>query len=142
MSKIGMEFWRIKYEVNKRVAMITLNGPEKLNAFTGIMRDELIQAFDQERLMTEAQELAQDIADNTSAVSVALSRQLLWRMLGVDHPMEAHRIDSKCMYYMGKSEDAKEGVASFREKRQATFEMKPSKDMPDFYPWWKGRPFK
>jgi enoyl-CoA hydratase/carnithine racemase len=261
--RIGMEFEQIKYEVNKRVGIITLNRPEKLNAFTGIMRNELIQAFDQadqddevrvvivtgagrafcagadlsgggfefalrskepleghrdggglvalrifemkkpiiaaingaavgvgitmtlpmdfriasdnakfgfvfarrgivpeacsswflprmvgisramewvltgrvfssqealdhglvsrvfpqERLMPEAQELAQEIADNTSAVSVALSRQLLWQILGADHPMEAHRIDSKCMYYMGKSEDAKEGVASFREKR-------------------------
>jgi len=95
-----------------------------------------------ERLMAETPELAQEIADNTSPVSIALSRQLLWRMLGADHPMEAHRIDSKCMYYMGKSEDAKEGVASFREKRQAMFKMKPSQDMPDFYPWWEGRPFK
>ena len=282
-----MEFEQIKYEVNKRVGIITLNRPEKLNAFTGIMKNELIQAFDQadqddevravivtgagrafcagadlsgggfevtqkkttleehrdgggllalrifemkkpviaaingaavgvgitmtlpmdfriasenakigfvftrrgivpeacsswflprivgisramgwiftgrvfssqeaheyglvskvlpqERLMAEAWELAQEIADNTSAVSVALSRQLLWQMLGADHPMEAHRIDSKCMYYMGKSEDGKEGVASFREKRQASFKMKPSKDMPGFYPWWKERSFK
>jgi enoyl-CoA hydratase/carnithine racemase len=100
------------------------------------------RVFPQERLMAEAQELAQEIADNTSAVSVALSRELLWQMLGADHPMEAHRIDSKCMYYMGKSPDSREGVASFLEKRKAAFKMKPSKDMPGFYPWWKEPPFK
>ncbi len=92
--------------------------------------------------MQAAHELAKEIADNTSAVSVALSRQLLWRMLGADHPMEAHKIDSKCIYYMGKSADSFEGVTSFFEKRPANFQMKPSSDMPEFYPWWEERPFK
>jgi enoyl-CoA hydratase/carnithine racemase len=93
-------------------------------------------------LLPTAQALAREIADNTSAVSVALSRQLLWRMLGADHPMEAHRIDSKCVYHMGRSPDSHEGVSSFLEKRTPTFTMKPSRDMPDFYPWWQERPFK
>jgi len=95
-----------------------------------------------EELIPTARELACEIAENTSAVSVALSRQLLWRMLGADHPMEAHKIDSKCIYYMGKSSDAYEGVNSFLKKRPANFTMKPSTDMPDFYPWWEERPFK
>jgi enoyl-CoA hydratase/carnithine racemase len=94
-----------------------------------------------EQLLPKAQELAREIADNTSAVSVALSRQILWRMLGADHPMEAHKIDSRCVYYMGKSLDCYEGVSSFREKRPPLFKMKPSQDMPDFYPWWKDRHF-
>lgn len=95
-----------------------------------------------EKLLPTARELAREIADNTSAISVALSRQLLWRMLVADHPMEAHKIESKCLYYMGQSPDAHEGVTSFLEKRPPRFNMKPSMDMPDFYPWWKERPFK
>jgi enoyl-CoA hydratase/carnithine racemase len=93
-------------------------------------------------LLTTAYEIAREIADNTSAVSVALARHLLWRMLGADHPMEAHKLDSKCIFYMGHAPDSYEGVMSFLEKRPAEFTMKPSSDMPDFFPWWEERPFK
>jgi enoyl-CoA hydratase/carnithine racemase len=95
-----------------------------------------------EGLIESARALAREIADNTSAVSVALSRQLLWRMLGADHPMEAHKIDSKCIYWMGKSPDAYEGVTSFFEKRPPRFGLRPSADLPDFYPWWTERKFR
>ncbi|MDJ0848128.1 MAG: crotonase/enoyl-CoA hydratase family protein [Myxococcota bacterium] len=93
-------------------------------------------------LLPTARALAAEIADNTSAVSVALSRQLLWKMLGADHPMEAHRLDSQGIYAMGRSPDGYEGVQSFLEKRSARFGMKVSSDMPDFYPWWKEPPFR
>ncbi len=92
-------------------------------------------------LLERARELAREIAENTSAVSVALARQMLWKMLGADHPMEAHRIDSQAIYAMGRSPDGYEGVKSFLEKRPARFEMRVSKDMPDFYPWWRPRSF-
>lgn len=95
-----------------------------------------------EDLLGAARALAREIASNTSALSVALSRQMLWRMLGADHPMEAHKIDSRAIYFMGRSPDAAEGVTSFLEKRAARFPMRPSKDMPSFYPWWKERSFK
>jgi enoyl-CoA hydratase/carnithine racemase len=94
-----------------------------------------------DELLPAARALAREIADNTSAVSVALSRQLLWRMLGADHPMEAHRLDSKAIFSMGRSPDAYEGVASFLEKRPPRFSMKVSRDLPAFFPWWKERPF-
>lgn len=92
-------------------------------------------------LLPTARELAREIAANTSAVSVALARQLLWKMLGADHPMEAHRVDSKAIYTMGRSPDAYEGVSSFLEKRAPNFTMKVSSEMPDFFPWWKERRF-
>ena len=95
-----------------------------------------------ENLMQTAREIAREISDNTSPVAITLTRQLLWRMLGADHPMDAHKIDSKCMYYMGRSPDSTEGALSFFEKRPPTFRMKPSSDLPDFYPWWPDRPFK
>jgi enoyl-CoA hydratase/carnithine racemase len=90
-----------------------------------------------DQLLPAAHELAREIVDNTSAVSVALTRQMMWRMLGEPHPMSAHRIDSRGINYMGASADANEGVMSFLEKRPANFTMKPSEDMPDFYPWWE-----
>ena len=94
-----------------------------------------------EALLDTARGLAREIADNTSAVSVALARQLLWRMLGADHPMEAHKVDSKCIFWAGQQADAKEGVTSFLEKRPARFTLRPSRDMPPFYPWWAERKF-
>jgi enoyl-CoA hydratase/carnithine racemase len=89
-----------------------------------------------EALLPAARELAREIADNTSAVSVALIRQMLWRMLGADHPREAHRLDSLGMWHTGRSADAHEGITSFLEKRPPRFAGRPSKDMPPFYPWW------
>jgi enoyl-CoA hydratase/carnithine racemase len=95
-----------------------------------------------EGLLEAARALGREIADHTSAVSVALSRQLLWRMLGADHPMEAHKIDSKCIFWMGKSADAYEGVMSFLEKRPARFTLSPTRDLPPFCPWWPERRFR
>jgi enoyl-CoA hydratase/carnithine racemase len=89
-----------------------------------------------EALLPAAHELAHEIADNTSAVSVALIRQMLWRMLGADHPRQAHRLDSLGMWHTGRSADAHEGVTSFLEKRPPRFTGRPSQDMPPFYPWW------
>ena len=94
-----------------------------------------------EALLPRAREIAREIVDNTSAVSIALSRQMMWKMLGASHPMEAHQIDSQAIAFMGKNPDAYEGVQSFLEKRAPKFEMKVSSDLPDFYPWWKDPAF-
>jgi enoyl-CoA hydratase/carnithine racemase len=94
-----------------------------------------------DELLPTARALAAEIVQNTSAVSVALSRQLLWKLLGADHPMEAHKLDSQAIYEMGRSPDGYEGVQSFLEKRPARFTMKVSKDLPAFFPWWKPRRF-
>ena len=92
---------------------------------------------DGDALMAEARRLAREIADNTSAVSVALSRQMLWRMAGESHPQRAHEIESRAIYWTGRSDDAKEGVLSFIEKRPARFSLSPVRDMPPGYPWWE-----
>ncbi len=95
-----------------------------------------------EALLPAAYALAREIADHTSAVSVALARQMLWKLLGADHPMEAHRLDSLGMFWTGRAADAREGVAAFLDKRPARFTGRPSKDMPPFYPWWTPRSFR
>jgi len=93
-------------------------------------------------LMDEAKSIAREIIENTSPVSVSMTRQMLWKMLGADHPMEAHKIDSRAIYELGKGDDTKEGVNSFLEKRAPDFPSKVSQDMPDFYPWWEEKEFK
>lgn len=90
-----------------------------------------------DELLPAAYALAREMADGTAPVSVALSRQMLWRMLGASDPMEAHRVDSRAIASRGASEDAKEGVLSFLEKRPAAFPLRVSDGMPDFYPWWE-----
>ena len=94
-----------------------------------------------DELLPAAYELAREIADNTAPVSVALTRQMLWRMSAAPHPMYAHRIDSRSIQARGESADAKEGVTSFLEKRPAEFPNRVSTDMPDFFPWWDEPPF-
>ncbi len=88
-------------------------------------------------LLHAAEDLAREIADNTSAVSVAMTRAMMYRLASADHPMEAHKIDSRAIYRLSRGKDAKEGIASFLEKRNPMYPGKVSEDMPDFYPWWE-----
>jgi enoyl-CoA hydratase/carnithine racemase len=88
----------------------------------------------QGEVLEAAYALAREIADNTAPVSVALARRLLWTMLGAEHPMEAHRADSRAMFARGRSDDAREGVTAFLEKRDAQFPDKVSDGLPDVFP--------
>jgi len=87
-----------------------------------------------DELLPAARAIASEIAENTSAVSVALTRQMLWRMLGADHPMEAHKVDSRGILARGRAADAREGVTSFLEKRSPHFPDTVSADLPDIFP--------
>jgi enoyl-CoA hydratase/carnithine racemase len=99
----------------------------------GLVRQVLPAA----ELLPAAQALALEIVQNCAPVSVALNRQMMWRMLGAEHPMEAHRVDSRAIFSRGASADAKEGVVSFLEKRPAHFANTVSADMPPWFPWWQ-----
>ncbi len=92
-------------------------------------------------LLDAAGALAREIADNAAPVSVALARMMMWRMLGAEHPMVAHRADSRGMYYRGRSADAAEGIASFLEKRPAQFPDRVSDGLPDVMPGWTAPDF-
>ncbi len=94
-----------------------------------------------EDLLAQARQLAAEIRDNTAPVSVALIRHMMWRMLDAEHPMDAHKIDSRGIYHRGRSADAREGVQSFLEKRPAEFSLNVSSDMPEYFPWWEEREF-
>jgi len=109
--------------------------PEALEA--GLVRSIHPKA----ELLDVARTLGREIAESTAPVSVALSRQMLWRMLGADHPMEAHKVDSRAIDTRGRSDDVREGVTSFLEKRPAVYPMKVSDGLPDWYPWWSPREF-
>ena len=98
----------------------------------GLVRS--VHAADQ--LLDAAYGIAREIADNTAPVSVALSRQMLWRMMGASHPMEAHRVDSRGIQQRGRSADSREGVTSFLEKRPAQYPDTVSAGLPEIFPNW------
>ena len=94
-----------------------------------------------EQLIDRALAVANEFTAESSQISIALTRQMMWRMLGADDPMEAHKIDSRGVFELGQSGEAIEGVKSFLEKRPPSFPGKVSKDMPSFYPWWDEKEF-
>lgn len=95
-----------------------------------------------DQLLLTARALAREIAEKAAPVSIALIRQMMWRMLGADDPMEAHKIESRGIYDRGRSVDVKEGITAFLEKRPAVFKGRVSADMPDYFPWWTDREYK
>jgi len=97
---------------------------------------------DKEELLDAAGAIATDIVKNVAPVSAAVTRQMIWRLLSIPHPMYAHRVDSRAIQALGSAEDAKEGVMSFLEKRPPQFRGKVSSDFPDIWPEWNAPEFK
>jgi enoyl-CoA hydratase/carnithine racemase len=95
-----------------------------------------------DELLPAARALAKEFVDNSSAVSMTLTRHMMWRMLGASHPLDAHEIDTAGMNALGQSSDAKEGITAFLEKRPANFKDKVTQHLPKFFPWWKERTFR
>ena len=100
------------------------------------------QLCEPEEVYPTAFALAKELAENTAPVSVALVRQLMWSMQAATHPMDAHEIESRLLYWVGQQKDAEEGITSFLEKRAPRYSMSPTKDLPEFYPWWPKRTFR
>jgi enoyl-CoA hydratase/carnithine racemase len=107
-------------------------------ALRGRLVNEVVNA---DVLLSRARAIAAEIRDNTAPVAIALIRQMMWRLSALDHPMEAHKVDSRGIYARGQSGDVREGVASFLEKRPAKFPDKVSSGMPRYFPWWQERPY-
>ncbi len=104
-------------------------------------RGGLVEVVPDGELLDRARTMASEIAVHSAPVSVAVTRQLLWRGLTFDHPMEAHRADSRAMQALGAMADAQEGVNSFLDKRAPEWSLRPSQDTPEVFPWWEERSF-
>jgi enoyl-CoA hydratase/carnithine racemase len=90
-----------------------------------------------EELLPAARALAKEFRDGTAPVAVAIARRMLWQMLADGSPAKAHALDSEALHFLGRSDDVREGVVSFLEKRDPVFPMRVSRDMPDFYERWR-----
>lgn len=95
-----------------------------------------------DELLPAARSLAQEFVDNSSSVSIAMIRHMMWRMLSAPHPIDAHEVDTAVIAALGKSADAREGITAFLEKRKANFTDRVSQNMPAFFPWWQDRAFR
>jgi enoyl-CoA hydratase/carnithine racemase len=100
------------------------------------------EVVEPDQLLARSQAIAREYSERTAPVSVAVSRQLLWRMMGAYDPFDAHEIECQALSALRTQADAGEGAKSFLEKRPPQFTMRPSKDMPESHPWWPQREFK
>jgi enoyl-CoA hydratase/carnithine racemase len=133
--------WFLSRLVGMQTALEWCYTGRVFNAQEALQRGLVRSVHEPDELLPAARALAREIADNTAPVSIALTRQMLWRMAGAEHPMMAHRIDSRAIQARGRAADAQEGVSSFLEKRTPVYPNQVSSDMPEFFPWWTEPPF-
>lgn len=137
----GASTWFLPRLVGVSKAMQWCSGGAVFCADEALAAGLVSEVVAPDALLPAARRIALEMTTHSAPVSVALIRQMTWRMLTADHPMEAHRIESRALYELGRSADAKEGVAAFLEKRPAQFPGKVSSDLPPFMPWWPDRPY-
>lgn len=128
--------WFLPRTVGITTALDWVNTGRLFPASEALDRGLISEIVPPDRLMARAREIAQGIVDRTAPVSVAVSRQLLWKMLGAAHPLEAHELESQALTALIEADDAREAGKAFVEKRPAQFNDRPSRDMPASYPWW------
>ncbi|GGB44600.1 enoyl-CoA hydratase [Tistrella bauzanensis] len=128
--------WFLPRLVGMQTALEWVYTGRVFNADEALARGLVRSVHAPDDLLPAARALAREIADNAAPVSVAMARQMLWRLQAEDHPMAAHRIDSRAIVSRGRSSDVEEGIKAFLEKRPAQFANTVSADMPDVYPWW------
>jgi enoyl-CoA hydratase/carnithine racemase len=128
--------WFLPRVVGISRAMEWVSTGRVFNAQEGLEAGLLRSLHSSDELLPAARALATEIAENTAPVSVALARQMMWRMLGAEHPMLAHRADSRAMLARGQSADAAEGITSFLQKRPARFSDRVSDGLPEIMPDW------
>ncbi len=133
--------WFLSKAVGMQTALEWCFTGRVFDAREALARGLVRSVHEPDALMPAATALAREIADHTAPVAIALTRQMLWQMSGEDHPMKAHRIDSRGIQSRGRSDDVREGIESFLAKRPAVFPDKVSRDMPDFWPWREDPPF-
>jgi 1,4-dihydroxy-2-naphthoyl-CoA synthase len=92
-------------------------------------------------LLAHARSIARKLIDRSSSVSIMATRRMTLQMLGADHPMRAHELESRAIAQMRDLPDFKEGLAAFLEKRDAQFPMKLNADRLIGFPWWKKNEF-
>jgi enoyl-CoA hydratase/carnithine racemase len=134
--------WFLPRVVGIQTALEWCYSGRKIGAEEALMRGFVQSVHPADALMPAARALAREIADNTAPVSIALTRQMMWRMMGAPHPMEAHRADTRSIRARGISTDAKEGVSAFLEKRLPTFPDRVSDGLPDIFPEWQEPTFR
>jgi enoyl-CoA hydratase/carnithine racemase len=133
--------WFLPRLVGISQAMIWCTSGALFDADEALKRGLVREVVRGDQLLSTANAIAHEMTAGTAPVSVALTRQLLWRGLTVAEPMDAHRIESRGVYVRGRSADAREGISAYLEKRPADFKDRVSQDMPDFFPWWAQRTY-
>jgi enoyl-CoA hydratase/carnithine racemase len=137
----GASSWFLSRVVGISAALEWCCTGRVFDAYEALNRGLVRSVHAPDDLLPSAYALAREIADNAAPVSVAMTRQMIWRMAGASHPMEAHQLDSRAVQARGRSADAAEGVSAFLEKRRPMFPNRVSSDMPEFFDWQGEPPF-
>lgn len=133
--------WFLPRLVGMQTALEWCIGGRVFDAPEALARGLVRSLHEPAALLPAAQALAREMTRHSAPVSVALTRQMLWRMAGAEHPMVAHRLDSRAIQSRGRSQDVREGVGAFLEKREAVWPDRVSSDLPGFFDWQGEPPF-